>query len=75
MNFSVPPVSNNIVNHLYANSPDHDLVPLCGTTPGPEQDGTWHTGHGMDEFCILVDLPVGLMQVEVTIRVSRCDCR
>lgn len=62
MNFSGPPVSSHIVNHLYPISPDHDLVPLCGTTPGPEQNGTWHTGHGRDEFRLLVDLPVRICE-------------
>lgn len=63
MNFSVPPISNHIVNHLYPAGPDHDLVPLCGTTPGPEQDGTWHSGHGWDEFHLILDLPVHTCKV------------
>lgn len=39
----------DVVHHLYSNGEDHDLVPYCGVTPGPDTlTGDWHTGHDRD---------------------------
>lgn len=45
-----------IVNHLYANGSDRDLVPYCGVIPGPDPEtGRWHTGHDRDDLLKCVD--------------------
>lgn len=40
----------DVVHHLYPNSAGADLVPFCGTTPGPDEHGVWHTGHEIGEL-------------------------
>jgi hypothetical protein len=37
-----------IIHHLYRN-PGDDVLPVCGTTPGPDElQPSWHTGHSVD---------------------------
>lgn len=40
----------DVVHHYYPHGPAVDLLPYCGVTPGPDEDGVWHTGHDVDEL-------------------------
>lgn len=47
-------MSSDVVHHLYSNGPAVDLLPYCGTVPGPDDlTGDWHTGHERD---VLIEL-------------------
>ncbi len=51
-------MSADVVHHLYTRPAD--LLPWCGTTPGPdERTGDWNTGHDRDLLleCVSAGLP------------------
>lgn len=40
----------DVVHHYFPHGKAVDLVPFCGVTPGPDEDGVWHTAHGISEL-------------------------
>lgn len=41
-----PLLGRRVIHHLYHSS--GDLLPFCGTTPGPDDDGDWNAAHDRD---------------------------
>lgn len=49
-----PSTAVDVVHHLYAAR--GDLLPYCGTVPGPdERTGNWNTGHERDELLLCLE--------------------
>lgn len=61
-----PATAADVVHHLYRNPGRGtqvmgDLLPACGTVPGPDPEtGAWHTGHPLEDLleCLSFDLGV-----------------